>query len=122
MNKAVTAFQSKRRFELWRYTVSHGQLLLRSNKSNEHSTRVEILFKGVHAMNLCSLMRGISIGPCPAGSAEYALIGAVNLRDANLYRVATDDFSGYVAALAMFATEDDLDFDGPSALLREPFL
>ena len=119
MSKALTAFQSDRRFELWRYTVSHSQLLLRSNKTNELSTRVEILFKGVDAVNLCSLLNGISIGPCPAGSPEHALVGNVDLRYRGLYRVSTNGFNGYVVAAAIFVAEDDLDYNGPSTLLTD---
>ena len=43
-------FVSDRFFQIWRYTVSHRQLLLRSTKSDVAHTRIEILFKDVSLM------------------------------------------------------------------------
>jgi hypothetical protein len=43
MSAQVADFQ--RKFQIWLYSVSHGQLLLRSNRSDEFRTRVDVLFK-----------------------------------------------------------------------------
>jgi hypothetical protein len=48
----MTEFHSDRVFELWSYTITHGQLLLRANKTNVFSSRVEVLFKDVLALNV----------------------------------------------------------------------
>ena len=46
----VSTFSSDRRFQLWSYRVSHSQLLLRSVRDAEHTSRIDVLFKGVDAL------------------------------------------------------------------------
>jgi hypothetical protein len=43
---------SDRKFQVWKYTVGHSQLLLRSTKSPDCSTRIDVLFKGVSEFHL----------------------------------------------------------------------
>ena len=45
MSVHVANFQ--RPFQVWLYSVSHGQLLLRSNRSDQLATRVDVLFTRV---------------------------------------------------------------------------
>lgn len=117
----MTRFQSDRFFEFWNYTVSHGQLLLRANKTNALPTRVEILFKGVLVMSLTARLRGIAIDVVQDSEVLHSL-GSFDIEGRSIYRVTTADFAGYVAAASFFVHEDDLDFDEPSALLRSPYL
>lgn len=107
-------FRSERRFEIWDYTVSHSQLLLRSAKTNSEQTRIEVLFKGVKLMNLPTYLDGISV---EKGSGDFPpqLTGIARDGD-GLYRVLTRAFEGYVVAGAMFVHADDLDFNEPSRL------
>jgi hypothetical protein len=114
-------FQSDRFFELWKFTVSHGQLLLRANKTNVLRTRVEILFKGVLVLNLPARLKGLSID-AERRSEVHDTLGSLEIEGRNFYRIATADFTGYAVAAAFFVHEDDLDFEAPSALLREPYL
>jgi hypothetical protein len=114
-------FQSDRFFELWKFTASHGQLLLRANKTNVITTRIEILFKDVLVLNLTAWLKGLSI------DAEQRLevhdsLGSLDIGRRNFYRIATADFTGYVVAASFYVHEDDLDFDAPSALLRKPYV
>jgi hypothetical protein len=117
----MTKFQSDRFFELWNYTVSHGQLLLRANKTNLLTTRVEILFKDVLVLNLTARLKGLTINVVSRSEVHDSL-GSLDIEGRSIYRVATADFTGYVAAASFFVHEDDLDFDAPSALLRSPYL
>jgi hypothetical protein len=49
--------KSDRYFQLWEYQVSHGMLLLRSPRSPEHQTNLDVLFHGVeYVFRLSSLM------------------------------------------------------------------
>jgi len=54
-------FQSDRRFQVWQYTVSHGQLLIRSTKEGGHETQVDVLFKNVRALNIPVTFDGLAI-------------------------------------------------------------
>ena len=42
---------SKRMFQIWSFVVSHTELLLRSTKSPDHRTRIDVFFKGVGELN-----------------------------------------------------------------------
>ncbi|MDH6115622.1 hypothetical protein P3T36_007829 [Kitasatospora sp. MAP12-15] len=48
----ATSFTVERRFRVWRYTVSHLTLLLRSAAWREGEETVDVWFDGVRAMNL----------------------------------------------------------------------
>ena len=61
MSEAIVSFP--RRFQIWLYSVSHGQLLLRSNRSGEFSTRIDVLFKNVAAIELPTAFDGLSRKP-----------------------------------------------------------
>ncbi|MGW5570410.1 hypothetical protein ACWEVD_04345 [Nocardia thailandica] len=55
-------FRSDRSFSVWAYTVSHGQLLLRSDVGrNGNGTTIDILFKPVKAMKLQHRYEGLRI-------------------------------------------------------------
>jgi hypothetical protein len=51
---------AKRRFKLWDYNVSHNQLLIRSSKSENTNTNIDIKFIGVSYINLPATITDIS--------------------------------------------------------------
>ena len=59
MSEEIISFQ--RRFQVWLYLVGHGQLLLRSNRSEKFSTRIDVLFKNIAAMELPTVFDGLSV-------------------------------------------------------------
>jgi hypothetical protein len=99
MIEPLDSFDSDRRFQMWRYSVSHGQLLLRSNRDNDHATRIEVLFKAVDRVELPTLMHGLRVR-----------------RDSQRFMVGGQEWQGSVDALVMFAMEDAEDFAAPSQL------
>src|SRR5688500_16208253 len=107
-----------RRFQLWAYTVSHGQLLLRSNRSEAHPTRCEIYFKDVVRLDLPKLMDDVEVDLPPAAEVPaFALeLGAYELGDRSVYRVRGRGFVGYVVAGVMLC-EDESEYHVPSRLL-----
>ena len=54
-------FASDRMFSVVSYTRGHGQLLVRSERTDKYATRVEILIKDVRAMEIRSWFTGIEI-------------------------------------------------------------
>ena len=50
-----------RMFQLWAYTVGHGQVLMRSTKIDPASSRVDIAFKNVIALKLPSVFDRLAI-------------------------------------------------------------
>lgn len=111
-----------RRFQLWAYTVSHRQLLLRSNKSEGGERRCEILFKNVVRLDLPTLLDGVEVevaaGPdVPPSVLE---VGADDGSERTVYRVRARGFLGYVVAGAVACAEDDGEYFTASGLLDQP--
>lgn len=107
-----------RRFELWRYLVSHGQLLLRSNKGDGHARRIDILFKNVKRMDLPTLMDDVEITIATEDQVPAAARDLGSHRAAGggiVYRVAGRGFAGYVVAGFVGVVEDDGEFNEPSS-------
>ena len=105
-------FGFRRRFELWSYVVSHGQLLVRSNKSNEWSTRIDILFKDVVVMEIPTLFDEILVRRSSQEEARSLQdrLGGVPTERRKLFIVQGLNFSGYVVAGAVFWHEDQGEF------------
>ena len=99
MGEALESFVSDRHFQLWRYTVSHSQLLLRSTRDNDHDTRVEVLFKGVRRVDLPTSFDGLTVR-----------------RDGSGFVAKGHGWAGSIVALAMFTIEDKGEYSEPSAL------
>jgi hypothetical protein len=54
---------------LWTYTLSIGRLLLRSTKSDQFETRVDVAFQNVQAIQLPMLLPGLLVSEAdPAGT------------------------------------------------------
>ena len=111
---------SPRKFEVWRYTVTHGQLLLRSNKGRSEQTRIEVLFRDVAFMALGPLMHGLVISEIASTSTPPGLKDVQSSRP--WYCLRTEGWTGYVSAGSLTVAEDERGFEEPSYLLSDPFL
>ena len=85
-------FNSKRVFQIWDYSVSHGQLLLRSAKADEHATNIDIVFWGVRAINLDAVLKGVALA-----------------RTDNGYRIESNDRTQVVTAAGCKVFENSID-------------
>lgn len=103
----MTSFQ--RRFQIWLYTVSHGQLLLRSNRSDQHATRVDVLFKDVAVVQLPMSFDGLVVMEASEGEARNlnVQLGAQQIHDRKVFVIQGSNFEGYVVAGAVFWHEDE---------------
>src|SRR5437870_2674387 len=108
---------SERRFQIWKYTVGHSQLLLRSTKSAECPTRIDVFFKGVKEFHLPTSFTGLSI----TEASETDVLQLCSLReslssgkDVKVYKVQGADFLGYITALIAVCHEDEGEYDDPS--------
>ncbi len=55
-----TSFKS-RVFQTWEFKVSHGHLLIRSPKTSDHPTNIDLKFADVQYMELPRFLRGIEV-------------------------------------------------------------
>ena len=109
-------FVSSRNFEVWSYTVSHGQLLIRSNATVELPTRLEILFKNVSYMRIPVIFEGLEVYEAEKPRGSEVLIGG------QWFRLKFEGGEGYIGAGAFVTGEDQLPYHQPSLLLRGPHL
>ena len=111
--------QSTRTFQVWSYSVSHSQLLLRSNRTGGLGTRAEVLFKGVDAFELQTVNRGLDISELPIEQAPTYVKDLLKDEDelrCRVYGGHSDGFTGYVVAIAVFHVEDHGEYFTPSSL------
>jgi hypothetical protein len=104
-------YSSARRFQMWLYSPSHSQLLLRSNKSETERTRIDLLFKGVDALNLNSLLDGVRVEKDE--SKDEASV-AVKFGK-TLYRLSGVEFNGFVVASSFSHMTDEGEYFEPSS-------
>lgn len=110
---------SDRRFQVWGYTVSHGQLLLRSNKDRHEATRVDLLFKNVTIMKLPSYFKGLTVSESTVeaiGLGDHQAEWTLNQK---VYRLRAQGFEGYVVAGFMDVHEDDKEYYEPGAFFED---
>jgi hypothetical protein len=108
---------SPRFFQLWSYTVSHSELLLRSTKSDHYPSRIDVFFKGVEEFQLPTSFNGLSIAD--VSSEEVRTLQAFKPSpetgyDCKFYKVKSVDFVGYIVALLARCHEDNGEYHEPS--------
>jgi hypothetical protein len=114
-------FRSDREFLLWAYTVSHGQLLLRTPTTSPAGTRqsrIDVLFKPVAAVKVRSSYDGLAIRCASEVEARHVL-HAAGLAPGSGHRVlllGTARDTDYVVAGAVGWLEDAGDARDPSGL------
>lgn len=110
-------FSSERHFQMWRYLVSHRQLLLRSTKTSAAQVRVDLLFKDVSAINLVTTLDGVVIRLAEPKAISMPATLADVLGTRKIYQITTHGFSGHVVAGSFTSHEDEGEYYEPSALL-----
>jgi len=122
---ATQIINSERRFQIWKYTVGHSSLLIRSTKSAEFSTRIDVFFKGVKEFHLPTSFTGLSI--TEASDADVRKLCSLRAspsfgKDVKVFKVQGADFLGYVAALIVVSHEDEGEYSDPSFFAKENFI
>jgi len=117
MDRPMLTFD--RRFQVWLYTVSHGQLLLRSVKDSSHHTQVDVLFKNVAAMSLPTQFQGLLVIDSGADSRAALTLGLGELgkEGRKLFRLSGDGWEGGVIAGIVVSSEGDADYYDESRLI-----
>ena len=111
MNKDI--FKSDRYFTLFDFKISHGQLLLRSSKSETNDKNIDIIFSGTRFIQLFPHLLGVSISIV---DKDKNLIGfdsdEVRIRNSKdyLFEILTENKKYYVEAYQFIVFENDLEF------------
>ena len=95
-----------RMFQVWRFEVGHGVLLLYSAPTKEQPTRIDITFRAVGEMRVRSRLDDLSVDLVTESDPRFDV--TVPSRRF-LFAVSAKDFPhGYVVAGNMFTAEYDL--------------
>ena len=109
-----------RNFSLHFYWVSHGVLLLRSGTTNEHSSRIEILFSDVLWMALPVWLEGVRIERGELSDIPLPLTTMIKeeARFRTVFRVISQGVTHCVlAGQVVQVVEDKLPYNADSSLL-----
>lgn len=111
-------FDFDRKFQAWRYSVSHGQLLLRSTKDENHGTQVDVLFKNVVFIQLPACFSGLRISEMP--DQEFRSLnlplGLFSAEGKKCFRLEGAGWTGLVVAGVMAWSEEDAEHFAASKL------
>ena len=112
-------FESDRRFSLFGYAMSHGLLLLRSGKTNDYHTRVDVLIRDVRAMELRSWFQRVVIEEVDKAFLAGFRSNPIDMVENGnrVFSFRGDNWAGFVVGGVLSVHEDDGDLMGPSALL-----
>jgi hypothetical protein len=124
MQTNLKSFKSDRKFSVFSYGVGHGPLLLRSGRTDEHHTRIDVLILDVRAMEIKSWFEGF----------EIALVDQDYLRDfrsrpaemmqpgLNAYAISGKGWQGFIVGGNLCVHEDEAGFAAPSAFAAANFV
>jgi hypothetical protein len=106
-------FKSDRYFKIADFLISHGQLLLRSDKTNEQKTNIDIIFFDAIYMQLLGSLQGITIREADNNQVvNYVSVISYLIYDHNhLFEIETQKGEKYyVAASFVKIFENELGF------------
>jgi len=107
-----------RRFQVWEYTVSHAQLLLRSVRDEGNPTRIDLLFKNV---GFVALPASFDVDSIEELTDDHPVLSGALAREAlrgdrRGFMLRSRPQDGVVVAGVMVSAEDELESHEPSAL------
>lgn len=115
-----TLFQSTRHFKVWRYLISHGQLLLRSVPTDSEPYRIEVLFRDVHAVKITTELNELVIRE-PSEQELFIISEDVRVSMSTLglkaFMIESSSYRGYVVASDVATAKDQGDYKTPSSLM-----
>jgi len=111
-----------RHFQVWAYSVSMGRLLLRSTKSENFTTRIDVYFQNVTAMNLRTSMDGLVVTLAEREAAVRISDESGLLPDdsTKFFDIECGRRKGFVVASLTVETEDEGEYYEPNRFWPGP--
>jgi hypothetical protein len=118
----VSSFKSDRKFSVFSYEISHGLLLLRSGKTDEHHTRIDVLMTDVRAMELRSWFEGLEIKEEDREYLRGFRSNPVEMIEPGnkVYALRGKGWQGFIVGGSLSVQEDHRGLTDPSSLLSLP--
>lgn len=107
-------FADRGTFQWWLYTASHGQLLLRSTKSSDRPTQIDVLFKNVSAAHLRAVVDDLEV--VETDRDAKALVGD-QVTPGKVFLVRGRGYEGSVIAGSVARDEGDHEYHEQSPLM-----
>lgn len=119
MNMINPIFKSDRAFVVFSYSADHGLLLLRSRKTNDHPTRVDVLIQDVRAVESRSWFKGIEVEEVGLEYLREFRSNPVDMIEPGnkVYALKGIGWQGFIGGGILSDQEDDGDYMAPSKLL-----
>ncbi len=115
-------FKSDRYFTLFDTVISHGQLLLRSQKNDENEKNIDIIFFGTTYMQMFSRLKGVLISKLGSASncINYSTVQKYLEYDNNhLFELESNYEKYYIAASFVRVFENQLEFNESSLYIED---
>jgi len=114
MNKEI--FKSDRYFIVFDYLVSHGQLLIRSDKRKGGKENIDIIFFDTSFVQLFTMLFGITIRRVDKSKvANYISLNKyLSEEENNLFEIKSGEEKYYIAASFVRVFENQLEFNETS--------
>jgi hypothetical protein len=114
MNKEI--FKSDRYFTAFDYLVSHGQLLIRSDKRKGGNENIDIIFFDTSFVQLFTMLFGITIRMVAKSTvANYISVNKyLSEEENNLFEIESGGEKYYIAASFVRVFENELEFNETS--------
>src|SRR2546430_568013 len=113
MSPSLVILESSRQFQWWAYTTSNSMLLLRSTKSDVISTRIDVLFAGVHFVQIPTRLNGLRIRQA-VGDEIPSLARPFMMYDEKCFVIASADYVGLIVSRCAVWKEDVGEYFEPS--------
>jgi hypothetical protein len=98
-------------FQVWEYSVSHGSLLIRSPKGNDHHNTIDLLFSAVRYMALPYLLKGIELVEATSSEIEQlSLLLETPIKSGQLQIVLSNGNRFPIVAGAFRTSVSELDY------------
>lgn len=114
---SIEIFRSDRYFTLFDIVVSHGQLLLRSQKTNEITKNIDVIFFDTRYIQTFSRLSGLRIKKLENGFGitDYNTVKKYLDSENNyLFEIESNDERYYIAASFVKVFENQLEFSESS--------
>ena len=110
MSKEI--FSSNRYFTVYDYTVSHGKLLIRSDKRKGYDVNIDIIFFDTQFMQIFTMLEGLTIRLLDETSMiDYETVAKyLNYESSNLFELESKHEKYYIAASFVRVFENRLEF------------
>ncbi len=104
-------YYPNRRFQLLFYQISHGEMIIRSQKNNNYNKTIDIYFGDVNYMEIPSELNGIRFRRANADDVTYvkSKIKKYITQD-EIVVIVSEDKEYYIVASVISINENDLSF------------